>query len=85
MTWIKDREKVSEREINKGGRISLKEKHENFIAAVKKWEMLDASKVKKSGIERKKKKIEQEQKQHFFFVTTYDISFIKRELGSFTL
>ena len=32
-----------------------------------------------------KKKIEQEHKQHFFFVTTYDISFIKRELGSFTL
>ena len=70
MTWIKDREKVSEREINKGGRISLKEKHENFIAAVKKWEMLAASKVKMSGIESQKKKIEQEQKQHFFFVTT---------------
>lgn len=35
--------------------------------------------------EPKKKKIEQEHKQHFFFVTTYDISFIKRELGSFTL
>ena len=31
-----------------------------------------------------KKKNEQEHKQHFF-VTTYDISFIKRELGSFTL
>lgn len=31
-----------------------------------------------------KNKIEQEHKQHFF-VTTFDISFIKRELGSFTL
>ena len=35
-------------------RISMEEKHENFIAAVRKWEMLAASKVKLSGSERKK-------------------------------
>ena len=31
--------------------ISLEEKHENFIAVVRKWEMLSATKVKMSGRE----------------------------------
>ena len=36
----------------------MEEKHENFIAAVRKWEMLAASKVKLSGSEKKKQKHE---------------------------
>ena len=43
--------------------ILLEEKHESFIAAVRKWEMLAASKVKMSGSE--KNKSEQEHIQHF--------------------
>ena len=33
----------------------MEEKHENFIAAVRKWEMLAASKMKLSGSEKKNK------------------------------
>ena len=51
LTWIieKELERVTE---NKGGEISCEEKHENFIAAVRKLEMLAASKVKMSGTEK---------------------------------
>ena len=51
LTWIieKELERVTE---NKGGEISCEEKHENFIAAVRKLEMLAVSKVKMSGTER---------------------------------
>ena len=53
-TWITEKE--LEREIiNKIERISLEEKHENFIAAVSKWGMLAATKVKMSGSEKEKK------------------------------
>ena len=45
----------------------LEEQHENFVAAVRKWEMLAATKVKMSGSEKKKKVNE----------NTYDISSIK--------
>ena len=44
-------------------RIPLEEKHENFIAAVRKWEILAASKVKN---ERQWKQSEQEHKQQIF-------------------
>ena len=52
-TWITQKE--LEREIiNKGERISLEEKRKNFIAAVSKWGMLAATKVKMSGGEKEK-------------------------------
>ena len=41
----------------------LEEQHENFVAAVRKWEMLAATKVKMSGSE--KKKSEREHVRHF--------------------
>ena len=46
--------KELEREINNNGdhAILLEEKHENYIAAVRKWEMLAATKVKVSGSEK---------------------------------
>ena len=55
----------------------LEEQHENFAAAVRKREMLAATKAKMSGIEKKVNK------------NTYDISSIKRVTrpevsGSFT-
>ena len=40
----------------------LEEQHENFVAAVRKWEMLAATTVKMSGSEKKV----QEQVRHFF-------------------
>ena len=53
-TWITEKE--LEREIiNKGERISLEEKRKNFIAAVSKWGMLAATKVKMSRSEKEKK------------------------------
>ena len=55
-TWI---ERASDCEQRR--RISLQEKHENVIAAVKKGEMIAASKVKMGGS--KKIKSEQEHKQ----------------------
>ena len=54
LTWITEKE--LERDIKKQRRpISLEEKHENFIAAVRKWEMLAATKLKMSAIEKKKR------------------------------
>ena len=46
--------------------ISLEEKHENSIAAMRKWEMLAATKVKMSDSENKS---EQEHIQNFFHKT----------------
>ena len=47
-------EKLLEREIRQQKRrILLEEKHENFIAVMKKWEMLAATNVKVSGREKK--------------------------------
>ena len=46
--------------------ISLEEEHENFIAAVRKWEMLAATQVKMSG---SVKKNEQEHIQHVLHKT----------------
>ena len=47
--------------------ISFEEKHENLIAAVRKWEMQAATKGKMSGSE--KKKGEQEHMKHFLHKT----------------
>ena len=49
----------------------MEEKHENFIAVVRKWKMLAATKVKMSGSE---KKVDR---------NTYNISSIKRLTGKF--
>ena len=55
-----------EREIKKQRRhYLLEEQHENFIAAVRKWEMLAATRVKMSGSQKKVNR------------TTYNISSIK--------
>ena len=47
LTWITEKE--LERVIKKRWRILLKKKHENFIAAVRKWEMLAVSKERPAG------------------------------------
>ena len=43
-TYVDNREKDHEQIIKKTRRISLGEKHENFIAVVRKWEILATSK-----------------------------------------
>ena len=54
----------------------MEQKHENFIEAVRKCEMLAANKVKMSGSE--KNKSEQEHKQQtYVLVNTYNNSPIK--------
>ena len=73
LTWITEKELT--REINKKqrGPISLEEKHENFIAAVRKWEMLVAT---KGGNDRQwKKKVNRN--------TCINISSIKRVIRKF--
>ena len=49
-----NRERARDRDKKQRRPISFEEKHENFIAAVRKREMLAATKVKKSGSEKKK-------------------------------
>ena len=58
LMWIT--EKALERKIKKQRRrVLLDEKHENFMAALRKWEMLAAgTKVKIGGSEEKKSKLE---------------------------
>ena len=51
-THAGNRERVRASDCRQGRRISLQEKNENVIAAVRKWEMLAASKVKMSGSEK---------------------------------
>ena len=58
----KERERVRARETQETFFL-LDEQHENFVAAVRKWEMLAATKLKMSGSD--KKKIEQEHVRHF--------------------
>ena len=65
LTWKREKELEQRRPT------SFEEKHENFIAAVRKWEMLAATKVKMSGSEKKVNK------------NTYDISSIKRVTKKF--
>ena len=49
----------------------LKEKHENFIAAVRKWEMVAATKVKMGGSEEQVNR------------NKHSISYIKRVTGKY--
>ena len=65
MTWITEKELERETK-NKQRPISLEEKLENFIAVVRKWKMLAATKVRMSGSEKKVNR------------NTYNISCIKR-------
>ena len=50
----KERQRARGREKSKGDIFLLEEQHESFVAAVRKWEMLAATKVKVSGSEKKK-------------------------------
>ena len=50
-TYVDNKEGARASDWKQRRRISLEEKHENFLAALKKWEMLTASKVKMSGSE----------------------------------
>ena len=64
-----------EREIkNKGDIFLLEEQHENFVAAMKKWEMLAATNARWKSAAIKWKKVNG---------NTYDISFIKRVTKKF--
>ena len=51
-THVGNRERVRASDCRQRRRISLQQKNENVIAAVRKWEMLAASKVKMSGSEK---------------------------------
>ena len=51
-THVDKRERARASDLKQRRRISLEEKHENFIVAVRKWEMLAASKVKMSSSEK---------------------------------
>ena len=51
-THVDNRERARASDWKQRRRISCEEKHENFIAAVRKLEMLAASKVKMSGTEK---------------------------------
>ena len=64
-----NREGARARDKKQRRQISLEEKHENFIAGVRKWEMLAATKVKMSGSEKKNSELEH--------IQTYNISPIK--------
>ena len=50
-THVVNRERAKASDWKQRRRILLEEKHENFIAAVRKWDMLAASKMKMSGSE----------------------------------
>ena len=51
---VDKRERARARDKKQRRPISLEEKRENFIAVVRKWEMLAATEVKMSGSEKKK-------------------------------
>ena len=73
-----NRERAKARDKERRRPISLEEKLVNFIAVVRKREMLPATKVKMSGSE--KKKIEQEQMRYLLHKTCN-----KEVSGSFTI
>ena len=62
---VENRERAKARNTQQRRPISLEEKHQNFTAAVKKWEMLAATKVKMCGNQKK-------------WAGTHNISCIKR-------
>ena len=49
---MENRERARARNKEQRTPISLEEKHEHFIAAMRKWEMLAAAKVKMNGSEK---------------------------------
>ena len=63
---VENRERAKARNTQQLRPISLEEKHQNFTAAVRKWEMLAATKVKMCG--NKKKKVSGNT-QHFVYKT----------------
>ena len=50
----KERQRASTRDKEQRRHFLLEEQRENFVAAVRKWEMLAASEVKISGTDKKK-------------------------------
>ena len=62
---VENRERAKARNTQQRRPISLEEKHQNFTAAVRKWEMLAATKVKMCGNQKK-------------WAGTHNISCIKR-------
>ena len=71
---VDNRERARASDWKQRRKISLEEKHENFMAEVRKWEMLEASKVKMSGSEKIKVNMNTETKS---LVSIYDNSSIK--------
>ena len=71
---VDNRERAKASDWKQRRKISLEEKHENFMAEVRKWEMLEASKVKMSGSEKIKVNMNTETKS---LVSIYDNSSIK--------
>ena len=78
----KERQRATARDKKQKRRISLEEKDENFIAAVRKWETIAAGKVKMSGSEKQKKKANKNTSSKFF-ASTFDIFSIKRVTRKF--
>ena len=70
---VDNRKRARARDKRQRRRISLEEQHKNFIAAVRRQEMLVTSKMKMSGSEKKNAN----KNTQNFFVSTYDISSIK--------
>ena len=70
-TYVDNSERARASDSKQRRRISMEEKHENFIAAVRKWEMLAAGKVKLSGSEKNNNMTTKS------LVSTYDNSTIK--------
>ena len=73
-THVDNRERARASDWKQRRKISLEEKHENFMAEVRKWEILEASKVKMSGSEKIKVNMNTETKS---LVSIYDNSSIK--------
>ena len=63
-------EKKSDRKLERKIRsYLLEEQHENFLAAVRKWEILAATKVKMSNLNEQLKKSDEQQARHFLHKT----------------
>ena len=64
----KERRRASARDKKQRRRISLEKQHENFVAVVRKWEMLPVSKVKMCFCSKKKKRTGKQASK--FYVST---------------
>ena len=51
-THVDNRERARASDWKQRRKLSLEEKHENFVAEVRKWEMLAASKVKWAAVKK---------------------------------